>query len=111
MGAQIVRRKNRVAETTVPRRVADRKFVEPAKKVRPPNPLKSTLGLGLLGSLLVYASLPPLDWWPLAWIAPVPWLLLVRQNELSGRRPYRSLWIAGFALWLGAIHWLRLPHW
>jgi len=21
------------------------------------------------------------------------------------------LWIAGFAFWLAAIHWLRLPHW
>ena len=73
--------------------------------------LQSTLGLGLLGSLLVYASLPPLDLWPLAWIAPVPWLLLVRQPELSGRRPYRALWLAGFIFWLAAIHWLRLPHW
>jgi apolipoprotein N-acyltransferase len=72
---------------------------------------QTTLGLGLLGSLLVYLSLPPCNLWPLAWIAPVPWLLLVRQTELSGRRPYRSLWLAGFLFWLGAIHWLRLPHW
>ncbi|HEY2759122.1 MAG TPA: hypothetical protein VGI75_00225, partial [Pirellulales bacterium] len=39
---------------------------------------QSTLGLGLLGSLLVYLALPPWNLWPLAWIAPVPWLLLVR---------------------------------
>ncbi len=73
--------------------------------------MQSTLGLGLLGSLLVYVSLPPCNLWPLAWIAPVPWLLLVRQTELTGRRPYRALWLAGFLFWLGAIHWLRLPHW
>ena len=59
----------------------------------------------------MYLALPPWDLWPLAWIAPVPWLLLVRQPLLAGRRPYFKRWIAGFAFWLGAIHWLRLPHW
>jgi apolipoprotein N-acyltransferase len=73
--------------------------------------LQSTLGLGLLGSLLMFISLPPLDLWPLAWVAPLPWLLLARQENLGGRRPYRALWVAGFAFWLAAIHWLRLPHW
>jgi apolipoprotein N-acyltransferase len=73
--------------------------------------LQTTLGLGLLGSLLVYLALPPCDLWPLAWLAPVPWLLLIRQEKLSGRRPYRALWLAGFVFWLAAIQWLRLPHW
>src|SRR5262249_27166877 len=72
---------------------------------------QSTVGLGLLGSLLVFVSLPPFDLWPLAWIAPVPWLLIARQEKLTGRRPYRAIWLAGFAFWLAAIHWLRLPHW
>jgi apolipoprotein N-acyltransferase len=110
MDSQTVRRRNRATNDAVPRRTTS-PTVKAAVKSTPANWLTSTLGLGLLGSLLVYVSLPPLDWWPLAWIAPVPWLLLVRQNELSGRRPYRALWLAGFALWLGAIHWLRLPHW
>jgi apolipoprotein N-acyltransferase len=111
MGAQIARRKNRVSNTIEPRRAVSQISVEASGKARSRSWLTSTFGLGLLGSLLVYASLPPLDWWPLAWIAPAPWLLLVRQNNLSGRRPYRALWVAGFVLWLGAIHWLRLPHW
>ncbi len=72
---------------------------------------RTTLGIALFGSLLMYAALPPLDLWPLAWIAPVPWLLLVRQRELTGRRPYRAIWLAGFAFWMGVLHWLRLPHW
>src|SRR5437899_693368 len=73
--------------------------------------LQTTLGLGLLGSLLMYLALPPCDLWPLAWVASVPWLLLCRQVALGGRRPYLALWFAGFAFWMGAIHWLRLPHW
>src|SRR5688500_1600118 len=69
-----------------------------------------TLPLALLGSLLMWAALPPLDLWPLAWAAPVPWLLIVRKDKLAGRRPYLALWLAGFVFWLLAIHWLRLPH-
>ena len=71
---------------------------------------RTTLAIALVGSLLLWAALPPLALGPLGWIAPVPWLLLVRADELPGRRPYRMLWFAGFVFWLAAIHWLRLPH-
>lgn len=64
--------------------------------------------LAALGGVLLWAALPPLGLGLLAWIAPVPWLLLVRRE---GGRPYRVLWLAGFCFWLAAIHWLRLPHW
>ena len=30
---------------------------------------------------------------------------------MPGRRPYAVLTLAGFAFWMGALHWLRLPHW
>jgi apolipoprotein N-acyltransferase len=71
---------------------------------------RSTLALALAGSLLFWAALPPLALGWLGWIAPVPWLLLARADRLAGRRPYGSLWLAGFAFWLMTIHWLRLPH-
>lgn len=72
---------------------------------------QSIWGCALLGSLLMYLALPPLDLWPLAWIAPVPWLMLARKKALPGRRPYRALWVAGFVFWFLALHWLRLPFW
>ena len=65
----------------------------------------------LVGSALRLAARPPLEWWPFAWIAPIPWLLLIRQEQLVGPRPYHVLWLAGFAFWMGALHWLRLPYW
>jgi len=71
----------------------------------------STLGLGLLGGLLFWAALPPWELWPLAWLAPVPWIVLGVRRELGGRRPYRSMWWAGLAFWLAALHWLTLPYW
>ena len=67
--------------------------------------------LAFSGSLLLWASFSPLDWWPLAWVAPIPWVLLIRRDGLDGRRPYTMLGLAGFAFWLGVLHFMRLPHW
>ncbi len=69
-----------------------------------------TCSLGFAGALLLWLSLPPVDWWPLAWVAPVPWVLLIRRNRIDGRRPYTMLTFVGFCFWLAALHWLRLPH-
>jgi apolipoprotein N-acyltransferase len=71
---------------------------------------RSTLTIALVGSFLMWAALPPLALGWLAWIAPAPWLMLVCMNELPGRRPYRSLYLAGFAFWLATTQWLRLAH-
>jgi apolipoprotein N-acyltransferase len=62
------------------------------------------------GAALLWLSLPPMDWWPLAWIAPVPWIMWVRCRELPCRRSYALLFVVGFCFWMGALHWLRLPH-
>lgn len=70
-----------------------------------------TLRVALVGALLMWAALPPLGLSVLGWIAPVPWLWLARRTELAGRRPYLAIWFAAFVFWLGALHWLRLPHW
>ena len=69
-----------------------------------------TLWIALAGSLLMWAAQPPLALGWLGWIAPVPWLALVREETLVGRRPYRSLWFAALAFWMASLHWLRLPH-
>jgi apolipoprotein N-acyltransferase len=70
----------------------------------------STFSIAIAGSLLMWAAQPPLALSPLAWIAPVPWLMLVRADQMPGRRPYRALWLAGLVYWLAAIQWLRLAH-
>lgn len=67
--------------------------------------------MSLVGVLLLWAALPPLDFWPLAWFAPVPWIVLAERRLLTGRRPYLQIWLAGFVFWLAAIYWLVLPHW
>ncbi len=69
-----------------------------------------TLRLGLLGAVLLWASLPPLNIALLGWIAPLPWLWLARLPVLPGRRPYLALWFSGAVFWTATNHWLRLPH-
>lgn len=79
-----------------------------------PRKLDTTFWWAGAGGALVWAALPPLGplgLWPLAWIAPVPWVCLVRRAELPGRRPYAALWLVGFLFWMAATYWLCLPHW
>lgn len=71
---------------------------------------RSTLRTALLGSILCFLAFPPVAWPWLVWIAPIPWLVLVRTEFLPGKRPYRSLWFAGMVFWTLAVHWIRLPH-
>ncbi len=66
--------------------------------------------LGLTGSLLMFAALPPLGISFLGWIAPVPWLLIAGRPRFRVRRPYLRLWLAGLLFWLAALAWLRIPH-
>jgi apolipoprotein N-acyltransferase len=69
-----------------------------------------TLGCGLAGAILLWAAFPPLDWPLLAWVAPLPWLWLVRLPQLPGQRPYLVLWLAGSVHWLLMLQGIRLAH-
>ncbi|MFM8414309.1 MAG: apolipoprotein N-acyltransferase [Planctomycetota bacterium] len=66
--------------------------------------------LALGGGLAMFLVQPPADLWPLAWVAPLPWLMLVLPARPVGPRPWLAAWCGGLAYWLPAIHWLRLPH-
>ena len=71
---------------------------------------RRVLRSGWLGAITMFLVHPPADLWMLAWLAPLPWLLLVRDGLGRARHPWRSLWLSGFVHWLLTIHWLRLPH-
>jgi len=69
-----------------------------------------TFALAAASSLMLWAALPPLSWWPLAWIAPLPWLWLIQMPKLPGRWPYLAIYMAGFLHWLAVIEGIRLAH-
>ena len=74
------------------------------------SPWASPLALSLAGGGLLWASLPPLSWWPLAWVAPVFWLWLARR-QLGGRYPYAAVWFASAIQWMVVMQGIRLAHW
>ncbi len=71
---------------------------------------RSPFVVALVGGLLMWAALPPLRLWPLAWIAPVPWLILVRRERL-GPRAYWAIWAASVVHWVLVMQGIRLAHW
>ncbi|CAN5168576.1 apolipoprotein N-acyltransferase [soil metagenome] len=62
----------------------------------------------LLSAPLLWASFFPLDLGPLAFIALVPWLMLVKTQGVSNRRLYFAAFVGAFAFWLPALQWIRV---
>jgi apolipoprotein N-acyltransferase len=72
---------------------------------------RTALYLSLAAGILLWASFPPLNWWPLAWIAPVPWLCLVRMSSRFTWRTYAWIYLGGLVHWLAMLQGIRLAHW
>ena len=61
--------------------------------------------------ILLWASYPPFSLWPIAWVATIGWIVLIRQVRLVGPRPYLAIWFASIVHNLLLFQWIRLPHW
>jgi apolipoprotein N-acyltransferase len=87
---------------------------EPTPIVRPataPPWYRTTGVLALASSLLLWLPLSPLGWSALAWVAPIGWLLLIRQEKLPGKRPYALIYLAGLVHWLLVMEGVRRAYW
>lgn len=71
---------------------------------------RGTFSLTLASGLWVWTAFPPLNWWPLAWVAPIFWLILIRRDRLGGKRPYWAVWLGCFIHWLIMLYGIRLAH-
>lgn len=67
----------------------------------------AALCLAMLSGGLLWVSFAPVDWSPLAWLAPVPLLALVRL-ETPTRRMYAACYAGGLTFLLPALQWMRL---
>jgi apolipoprotein N-acyltransferase len=67
--------------------------------------------LGIASSFLLFAAFPPLNLWPLAWVAPVFWIRLILQPKLAGKWAYPAIWIAGTIYWLALFYFIPIPFW
>jgi apolipoprotein N-acyltransferase len=71
---------------------------------------RSTFALAMSGGIILFVAFPPLNVWPLAWIAPLPWIWLVQRSQLAGRRPLLAVWAASSAHWLAMVEGIRQAH-
>lgn len=71
--------------------------------------LRMTLGLGMLAAGLLFAAHYPIGWWPLAFVAPAPWVWLAGRG-IRGGQSYAALWLSGFVYWLVMLQGIRLAH-
>ncbi|MGI9516396.1 MAG: hypothetical protein ACR2NP_05100, partial [Pirellulaceae bacterium] len=64
----------------------------------------------LIGSFLMFLAAPPVGWWPLAWVATIPWIALIATPTLSANHPWKKIWLASIIYWAAATYYVTIPH-
>lgn len=95
-----------MTKTRTPSGTTDR--LNPSRK--PPFFWHQTFRWCLLSVCLYWLAFPPVNWWLLAWLAPLGWIRVICQKELTGRRPLLCLYLVGWIHWLSMTYWVTLPH-
>lgn len=72
---------------------------------------RSVFLFSLLGAVLFFFSFSPHGWAGFGWLAPLPFVILVRQRQLQGRRPYIAIWLSASLAWLALLEGVRRPYW
>ncbi len=68
-------------------------------------PTMIALAVAIAAGALWALAAPPLDLWPLAWLAPVPLLWLIDRAP-SNKRARRYAWLAGTVISFGGFPWV-----
>jgi len=84
-----------------------RDIIASARRVPRRAPATSAWLLGAVTGVLFFSSFMPLDFSPLAWVALVPLLLLVRIPERT-RWMYLAVSFTGIATMMACLQWMRL---
>lgn len=106
MSATIAPRAHRSPRSTM--LPSDRSVAEIIDTVRTaPPPRRGALLVTAVTAVLLWGAFFPLDWGPLAWLAPVPFLLLTRVTQPT-RWMYRCVYLGGLLYWVPTLQWMRL---
>ncbi len=92
-----------VREPETDRSVDD--IIDAARSAGPP--ARGALVLSLLAAISLWAAFTPFDFGPLAWVALVPLVMLVRMPR-AARNMYRVVYLGGLVFSLAALQWMRL---
>jgi apolipoprotein N-acyltransferase len=93
--------------STPPRVTRERagRFSGFATRVRSEAPSLAQCGASIVSAVLLVLSFPDFNFWPLAWVALIPLLLLVAQPT-NLRRPFILGWLFGTVFFYGSCYWL-----
>ncbi|MCH7688929.1 MAG: apolipoprotein N-acyltransferase, partial [Planctomycetes bacterium] len=86
---------------------AVKELIEKARKAPVRSPMRAAWALSGMSAVLLWASFTPLDWGPLAWVALVPLILLVRLQRPT-RWMYGTVSFCGLLYTLATLQWMRL---
>jgi apolipoprotein N-acyltransferase len=95
------------APARMPRESTPQEIIDSARKA-PAGATGAFLASGMT-ALLLWGAFTPLDFGPLAWVALVPLLALVR-IERPVRRMYGMVFVGGLIFWVMSLQWMRLGH-
>ena len=65
----------------------------------------------MLGAVLLWSAYPPLHNSFLAYVALIPWLMLIDDRRRVVRSGYFYIWVAGAVFWLAMLQGIRLAFW
>jgi len=98
------RPKRQREESVAPEQIAPQPMTEGRKT------FYISLGCSLLGGFILWVAFPPLNLWPIAWLAPLPWVYLILRPQPMTRWAYLGIWIGCFVHWLLMLYGIALAH-
>ncbi|TWU54858.1 Apolipoprotein N-acyltransferase [Rubripirellula tenax] len=73
-------------------------------------PPKRIAQIAMISAVMLWVTGPPLGWWPVAFVAVIPWLFLIATDTPLDRRGYLAIWLTSTVYWLVTLQGLRHAH-
>ena len=105
MPAAAMKETKRVQERSVSEIISSARSIR--QQTRERVGMRGALGMSLLSGLLLWLCFTPVNASPLAWLAPVPLLLLIRIEERT-RWMYAAIYGGSLISQLSMLQWMRL---
>ena len=105
MAAATMNESKRTQERSVSEIIASARSLR--QQIKPRVGVSGALGMSFLSGLLLWLCFTPVNFSPLAWVAPLPLLLLIRIEDRT-RWMYPAIYLGSLVSQLATLQWMRL---